>query len=113
MHHWYKNASNEKQISKLDSDVSQMKKRIDKALEVAMRYAGDEGHHKAWVIDQMVRELTGCPMVKRESEFKNAQGETHIVDTLGESEEYLKLVKEACAGEDGPDSYDWNEGIAP
>ena len=33
--------------------------RIKAALEVAKRYGQtDEGHHKAWVIDQMVRALT-------------------------------------------------------
>jgi hypothetical protein len=93
--------------------MEDLNKRIDKALEVAMRYAGDEGHHNAWVIDQMVRELTGCPMIKRESPFLNAQGQKHIVDSLGESEEYKEFVREAKDGEDGPDSYDWNEGIAP
>jgi len=35
-------------------------KRIADALEMAMRYGGIDGsHHKSWVIDQMVRALTG------------------------------------------------------
>lgn len=63
-------------------------KRIRAALALAMRYGGTDGdHHKAWVIDQMVRELTGP--------------------------QYLRWVRRACAGEDGPDTYEWDEGIPP
>lgn len=37
--------------------------RIAKALEFADCYGGIDGdHHKMWVIDQMVRALTDCPM---------------------------------------------------
>lgn len=62
--------------------------RIEAALEIAVRYGGIDGdHHKAWVIDQMVRVLTG--------------------------ERYEALVAETKAGEDGPETYSWNEGIAP
>lgn len=92
----------------------EFKRRIDKALELAANYGGIDGsHHKAWVIDQMVRELTGCPTVQRESPFPWADGKRHIVDTLGESEEYLEFVREAREGEDGPETYDWDTGIAP
>lgn len=62
--------------------------RIDAALEVARRYGSIDGaHHKAWVIDQMVRALTG--------------------------DRYEAWAREQRAGEDGPDTYEWNEGIAP
>lgn len=47
----------------------------------------DGSHHKDWVIDQMVRVLAG--------------------------EEYEKIVVDAKSGEDGPESYEWNIGIAP
>ena len=61
--------------------------KIDKALDLAIRYGGIDGdHHKAWVIDQMVRAL---------------------------ADDYEKLVAEAKDGEDGPETYDWNIGIAP
>lgn len=64
------------------------KKKIEKALEVAISYGGIDGdHHKAWVIDQMVRALTG--------------------------EEYEAVVADAKSGEDGPETYSWDEGIAP
>lgn len=65
-----------------------MQDRIDKAIELAVRYGGiDGGHHKAWVIDQMVRALAG--------------------------DDYDRIVRDAKDGEDGPDTYDWDTGIAP
>ncbi len=65
-------------------------KRIDKALELILRYGGIDGsHHKDWVIDQTVRIL------------------------LGTKKEYNKWVKKACDGEDGPNTYDWEVGIPP
>lgn len=61
---------------------------VEQAIEIAVRYGGIDGdHHKAWVIDQMVRALTG--------------------------ENYDAVVADACAGDDGPNTYDWDEGIAP
>lgn len=61
---------------------------IAAALRVALRYGGVDGeHHKAWVIDQMVRKLTGV--------------------------KYEGWVRAACNGEDGPDTYEWDVGIAP
>jgi len=58
------------------------------ALDIALNFGGIDGaHHKAWVIDQVVRALTG--------------------------DEYEQIIKDAKAGEDGPDTYMWDEGIAP
>ena len=55
-----------------------------KAIELAVKYGGIDGdHHKAWVIDQMVRALAG--------------------------DDYERIVAEAC----GDDEYDWNVGIPP
>jgi hypothetical protein len=65
-----------------------MSRETEAALDVAFRYAGfDGGHHKQWVIDQMVRALTG--------------------------DKYEEWVAKFKAGEDGPDTYGWDEGIAP
>ena len=62
--------------------------KIADALKLAFSYGGIDGaHHKAWVIDQMCRALTG--------------------------ENYKKFVKKAKSGEDGPNTYDWDVGIAP
>lgn len=63
-------------------------KRIAKALKLILQYGGIDGdHHKAWVLDQVVRALTGP--------------------------RYKQWVKEAKAGEDGPETYGWDEGCAP
>ena len=60
----------------------------DHALETAYKYGSIDGdHHKMWVIDQMVRQLSGS--------F------------------YEDWVAKAKAGENGPDTYSWDEGIAP
>lgn len=71
--------------------------RIDEALRIASEHGLTDGaHHKQWVIDQMVRCLTGCPLVR-----------DHEKDTpslrLGESEEYQAFLN----GEE------WDEGTAP
>lgn len=58
------------------------------ALHIAAEHAYREAPgRKAWVIDQMVRALTG--------------------------DDYPRWVAAYCAGEDGPNTYEWNEGIAP
>ena len=62
--------------------------RIHAALRIALQYSQIEGdHHRAWVIDQMVRALTGP--------------------------DYGVWVAAACVGEDGPNTYTWDTGIAP
>ncbi len=61
--------------------------KTDKALEMATWGATDGAHHKVWVIDQMVRILAG--------------------------ENYDEWVREFSAGEDGPSTYEWDEGVAP
>lgn len=62
--------------------------KIEEAINMAVKYGGIDGaHHKDWVIDQMVRILAG--------------------------DNYEKIIAEAKAGEDGPDTYSWDEGIAP
>lgn len=89
-----------------------MDEKIARALEIAVRYGGiDGGHHKMWVIDQMVRALTGCPEVTDQA--IDYRGAPYSFTRQGESEEYLAWVREAKAGKDGPDTYGWDEGIAP
>jgi len=63
-------------------------KRIQTALDLIAKYGSADGaHHKDWVLDQVARELAG--------------------------DGYEQLVKNAKNGEDGPDTYSWDEGIAP
>jgi hypothetical protein len=62
--------------------------RIQQAINLAISYGGIDGsHHKTWVIDQMLRVLTGNL--------------------------YDKSIAEARSGEDGPETYDWDVGIPP
>lgn len=62
--------------------------RMSTALGVAIMFGGIDGeHHKTWVIDQIVRALTGP--------------------------DYDEVIRVACDGEDGPNTYVWNTGIAP
>ena len=58
---------------------------VAKALDIAFQYADfDGGHHKMWVIDQMVQALTGDAY---EAWVKNYEGED--------------------------EEYEWDRGIAP
>lgn len=87
--------------------------RIEKAIGLAAAYGGIDGdHHKMWVIDQMVRTLTGCPMVFI-TKKNQASGKFYSFEAQGESEQYKKVVRDACVGEDGPNTYEWDCGIAP
>jgi hypothetical protein len=86
--------------------------RIEKALELARQDGQIDGaHHKMWVIDQMVRALTGCPMVLMKG--SDYGGKPFEYEAQGESEEYRQLIADAKAGEDGADTYSWDTGIAP
>lgn len=65
-----------------------LQERIDEAIQIAVRHGGHDGaHHKAWVIDSMVRAL--APAL------------------------YPHIIAEAKAGSEGPETYTWDEGIAP
>lgn len=61
--------------------------KIIKTIDLIEQYGGIDGaHHKQWVIDQIARVLI---------------------------DNYDKWVVEMCDGEDGPNTYDWDIGIAP
>lgn len=61
---------------------------VKAAITVASLHNGSgEAHHLAWIIDQMVRILAGP--------------------------NYDQIVRQACAGADGPNTYEWYTGIAP
>lgn len=63
-------------------------KRIALAKQILFQYSQIDGsHHKAWCLDQIARALCGP--------------------------DFALFVQEYCDGEDGPDSYEWDEGCAP
>jgi len=73
--------------------------RILRALAVADVYGQTDGdHHKAWVIDQMVRALCGC--------LENGDGSYRA------GQEYRDWVEHYCYV-DGEQEYEWDTGIAP
>jgi len=85
--------------------------RIQAALDIASSYGGIDGaHHKMWVIDQMVRVLTGCPEVKLLA--TDIHGTSYTYDALGQSDTYRAWVK-AFEEEDGVKIYEWEIGIIP
>ncbi len=85
-----------------------LRKKKNKALDIALRCSQIDGaHHKLWVIDQMVRALTGCPAVTKTA--KDYKGEAYEYQTQGESDEYKELIEEYC--EDG--AYEWEVGSPP
>ncbi|MEE9569494.1 MAG: hypothetical protein V3W37_08920 [Candidatus Binatia bacterium] len=63
-------------------------RKIKEAIKLALNYGDiDSAHHKSWTIDQMVRILAG--------------------------DNYDRVIEEHRDGEHGPDTYYWDEGIAP
>ncbi len=89
-----------------------MDPRIERALDYAFQHGGTDGsHHKMWLIDQMVRALTGCPIV--EVSALDYHGNPYTYNRQGESEEYKNWVAEYKSGDDGPETYDWDTGTPP
>lgn len=72
----------------------------------------DGDSHKAWVMDQVARILNGTPVTVVERRWDD--GTTVLDVDLGEpTAEYLEWVRQTNHGEDGPDTYEWDEGIPP
>ena len=86
--------------------------RIQKALSIINDCGGiDGGHHKQWVLDQVARALTGCPMVTEQAIAYT--GQPYEYEAQGESEEYKEWVRKHKDGVAGPETEDWDTGIAP
>lgn len=73
------------------SDLYQAEKdKIKKALELIYQYGQIDGdHHKAWVLDQVVRSLHNT------------------------EEDYSEWISDYKLEDGDPEAYDWNEGVAP
>lgn len=85
---------------------------VEWALRLIERYGQIDGaHHKAWVLDQVARVLKGAPVTVCEARWKDRPPEEHF--TVGTSPEYERWVIEMKNGDDGPNTYDYDEGIAP
>lgn len=67
--------------------MTEHEERVHKALDLIESYGGiDGGHHKQWVLDQLVRIL---------------------------ADDYGAWVRAYQDGEDGPLTYEWDKGGAP
>ena len=65
-----------------------LEQRINAACDMIVNFSQNDGaHHKAWVIDQAMRAITG--------------------------EHYDAFIAWYSNGEDGPDTYGWDVGITP
>lgn len=74
--------------------------KIQKALEYADRYAHyDGGHHKQWVIDQMVRALFAVPEEPRTVETQYGD---YTISIQGTNDEYEKFTGDG-----------WDIGVPP
>ena len=63
--------------------------KIDSAVKLISDYGGIDGsHHKQWVLDQVLKTLMGPDV-------------------------YEKWLGKYNFGEDGPNTYEWDTGIAP
>ena len=75
-------------IETILSMLKEKDEKIEKVLELIFQYGQTDGeHHKAWIIDQVVRILTG--------------------------EKYKEWIKEYIYDEETGESYSWYKGIAP
>lgn len=85
----------------------------DWALLWNFMYGGIDGaHHKDWVLDQMSRILNGTKVIIKIAKWENGHTEERFtLDTP--SQAYLDWVTKCKAGEDEPDTYGYDEGIAP
>ena len=82
------------------------------ALRIVERYGQIDGaYHKAWVLDQVARVLCGASVTVTEARWADHAPEERF--TVGTCEAYESWVRALRAGEDGPDSYDYDVGIAP
>lgn len=76
-------------ISAITAELEAMREGREAAIAIALQYGGTDGaHHKMWVIDQMLRILLT-------------------------EDAYKETIDNACDGEDGPNTYEWDIGVAP
>lgn len=76
------------EINDLRAKLDAVKAQKDEAATIILEWGDIDGsHHKQWTLDQALRTLLG--------------------------DDYDETVTEWCMGEDGPHTYEWDEGIAP
>lgn len=88
-------------------------KKEDWAMSFIEAYGQIDGdHHKAWVLDQVARILNGTKVIVTTARWEDGHKEYRI--NVGKpSKKYLGWVKSMQFGEDGDETYGYEEGIAP
>jgi len=82
----------------------------DWAVEYIQYYGQyDGGHHRLWVLDQVMRILKGTPVIVELKKWENGHEEYWFNTAEEPSQEYLDFVKEF----EGNDEFFWGTGIAP
>jgi len=100
-------------LGEFDTEINREFTAHDWALWYIGRYGGFDGdHHKTWVLDQVARILHGTPVIRKEARWDNGHAEFRAW-TGDPSAGYQEWVREMKDGEDGPDTYGYDEGIAP
>jgi len=69
----------------------------------------DGGHHRLWVLDQVMRILKGTPVVVELKKWDNGHQEYGFSISDNPSQEYLDFVKDY----ENDGEYFWDIGIAP
>lgn len=72
----------------------------------------DGEHHKQWLIDQIARILKGTKVIVSLAKWDDGTEEYRFNLDDNATPAYHKWVEEMCDGEDGPNTYDYDEGIA-
>ena len=73
-------------VSRMQKDS--LKDRVKEALDIIYRFGGIDGeHHKKWCLDQILQVLL--------------------------KDDYDRFIDMYCSGEDGPNTYEWSQGIEP
>ena len=86
--------------------------REDWALTIIEMYGSIDGaHHKDWVLDQVARVLNGANINVRIAKWDDGQSEIRF--DVEDSERYHAWVRTITDGEDGPNIYSYDTGIAP
>jgi hypothetical protein len=85
----------------------------DWALYFIEHYGQYDGeNHKQWTMDQVARILLGTKVIINKASWANGQFEYRL-NLDKPTKKYKKWVKSVKDGEDGPNTYGYNEGVTP
>lgn len=104
-------------LGEIDIDINETEfknsNEIDWIRYFINEYCGIDGsHHKQWLIDQILRITLGTKIKIKKAQWHNGNEEYRI--SLKEPpREYFEWIEKYENGEDGPQTYSYDPGIAP